>query len=173
MNNNLSIISNKKVAYNGAIVAIAAVFSYALVVMIYVVIRSSSTIYSIVPQEERTSVIMANGFSVAYSIAIFALLMAAFSAIIGAVSAILLKKILLYFNPEFNVKKAILISFITALIGVIIIYFLLFALLKDWMTLNYIETFSFWFLIPAAIYFTVCVILGSQLNRILNTKKIQ
>jgi hypothetical protein len=173
MNNNALNITNKNVAYNGAIVAVAAVFGYSLVVMIYVVIRSSSTIYSIVPQEERTSIIMANGFSVAYSIAIFSLLMAAFSAIIGAVSAIILKKILLYFNPEFNDKKAILISFITALIGIIALYFMLFALLKDWMTFNYIETFSFWFLIPAAIYFTVCVILGSQLNRILRLKKIQ
>jgi hypothetical protein len=162
MNNILHNISNKKVAYNGALIAIAAVFGYSLVVAVYVVIRSSSTIYSIVPQEEKTSIIMANGFSVVYSIAIFSLLM-----------AVILKKLLLYFNPEFNFKKAISISFITALIAPIIIYFMLFALLKDWMTLNYVETFSFWFLIPAAIYFTVCVILGSQLNRILKKTEIQ
>jgi hypothetical protein len=166
MNNNLSIISNKKVAYNGAIVAIAAVFGYSLVVAIYVVIRSSSTIYNIVPQEEKTSIIMTNGFSAIYSIAIFALLMAAFSAIIGAVTAIILKKILLYFNPELNSKKAILISFITVFIGVIIMYFILFALLKDWMTFNYIEPFLFWFLLPAAIFMGVCIVGGRQLNRI-------
>lgn len=171
MSNNLSNISNKKVAYNGALVGIAAVFGYSLVAAIYVVIRSSSTIYSIVPQEERTSIIMANGFSVVYSIAIFSLLMAAFSAILGAVSAVILKKILLYFNPEFNVKKAILISFITALIGVIIIYFILFALLKDWMTFNYVEPFSFWFLLPAAIFMSVCMIGGSYLNRYLKLFK--
>lgn len=165
MNNNSLNITNKNVALNGAIVAVAAVFAYSIVVMIYVLIRSSSTIYTIMPQGERASIIMANGFSVAYSITVFSLLMAAISAIIGAVSAVILKKLLLYFNAQFNVKKAILISFFTALIGVIIIYFMLFALLKDWMTLNYIETFSFWFLIPAAIYFIVCVIGGSQLNR--------
>ncbi len=166
MNNNLSIISNKKVAYNGALVGIAAVFGYSLVVAVYVVIRSSSTIYSIVPQEEKTSIIMANGFSMVYSIAIFSLLMAVFSAIIGAVVALILKKLLLYFNPELNFKKAILISFITALIGVIIIYFMLFAVLKDWMTFNYIEPFLFWFLIPAAIFVGVCIVGGRQLNRV-------
>ncbi len=166
MNNNLSIISNKKVAYNGALVGIAAVFGYSLVVAVYVVIRSSSTIYSIVPQEEKTSIIMANGFSMVYSIAIFSLLMAVFSAIIGAVVAIVSIQLLLYFNPEFNFKKAILISFITALIGVIIIYFMLFAVLKDWMTFNYIEPFLFWFLIPAAIFVGVCIVGGRQLNRV-------
>ncbi len=166
MNNNLSIISNKKVAYNGALVGIAAVFGYSLVVAVYVVIRSSSTIYSIVPQEEKTSIIMANSFSMVYSIAIFSLLMAVFSAIIGAVVALILKKLLLYFNPELNFKKAILISFITALIGVIIIYFMLFAVLKDWMTFNYIEPFLFWFLIPAAIFVGVCIVGGRQLNRV-------
>ncbi len=166
MNNNLSIISNKKVAYNGALVGIAAVFGYSLVVAVYVVIRSSSTIYSIVPQEEKTSIIMANGFSMVYSIAIFSLLMAVFSAIIGAVVALILKKLLLYFNPELNLKKAILISFITALIGVIIIYYMLFAVLKDWMTFNYIEPFLFWFLLPAAIFVGVCIVGGRQLNRI-------
>jgi hypothetical protein len=171
MNNNQSIISNKKVACNGAIVAIAAVFGYSLVVAVYVVMRSSSTIYSIVPQEEKTSIIMANGFSVAYSIAIFSLLMALISAILGAVSAVVLKKLLLYFNPEFNVKKAILISFSTALIGVIIIYFMLFALLKDWMTFNYIEPFLFWFLLPAAIFLGVCIAGGSYLNRHLKVYK--
>lgn len=167
MNNNLPNISNKKVAYNGALVGIAAVFGYSLAVSIYVVIRSSSTIYSIVPQEEKTSIIMANGFSVVYSIALFALLMAAFSAIIGAVTAIILKKILLYFNSEFNFNKTILISLITASIEVIIGYFILFALLKDWMTFNYIEPFLFWFIFPAAIFVGVCVIGGSYLNRYL------
>ncbi len=166
MNNNLCIISNKKVAYNGALVGIAAVFGYSLVVAVYVVIRSSSTIYSIVPQEEKTSIIMANGFSMVYSIAIFSLLMAVFSAIIGAVVALILKKLLLYFNPELNFKKAILISFITAVIGVIIIYFMLFAVLKDWMTFNYIEPFLFWFLLHAAIFVGVCIVGGRQLNRV-------
>jgi hypothetical protein len=168
MNNNLTNISNKKVAYNGALVAVAAVLGYSLMVAIYVIIRSSSTIYSIVPQEEKISTIMANGFSAIYSIAIFALLMAAFSAIIGAVTAIILKKALLYFNPEFNFKKAILISFMTTLTEVIIGYFMLYALLKDWMTFNYIEPFLFWFLLPAAIFWGVCIAGGSRLNKILN-----
>ncbi len=172
MNNNSPNTSNKSVAYIGAFVATAAVFFYSLAIMIYTVIRSSSTIYSIMPQGERASILWANGISVAYSIAVFSLLMAAISALIGIISTIILKKLLLYFNPQFDVKKAIVISFMTALTGVIIIYLLLFALLKDWMTLNYIETFSFWFLMPASIYLMASIIGGRQLNRVLKINQM-
>lgn len=167
MNNNSLNMSNRNVAFNGAIVAIAAVFAYSMVVMIYVLMRSSSTIYSIMPQEGRASILWANGISAAYSIAIFSLLMAAISSIVGVISAVVLKKLLLYFNPKFNVKKAILISFFTALTLIIIIYFILFTLLKDWMTFNYVEPFLFWFLLPAAIFLGTCITGGSYLNRYL------
>ena len=40
-------ISNKKVAYAGAKIAIAGVFGYAALVMLYAIIRSSITIYHI------------------------------------------------------------------------------------------------------------------------------
>ena len=160
-------------AYNGAIVAISAVFAYSMVTMIYALMRSSSTIYSIMPQGERASILWANGFSVAYSIAVFSLLMAIFSSVIGIISAVVLKKLLLYFNPKFDFKKGILISFFTALTLNTIIYFLLLALLKDWMTFNYIEPFLFWFLLPAAIYLIVCIVGGSHLNRVLKANEIQ
>jgi hypothetical protein len=172
MNINSPNIFIKSGIYNGSIVAVATVIAYSLVIMIYVVTRSSSTIYSIMLEGERTSILWANGISVAYSIAIFSLLMAAISSVIGIISAVILKKLLLYFNPQFNVKKAIVISFMTALIGVIIIYFLLFALLKDWMTFNYIEPFLSWFLLPSAIYLMVCMIGGRQLDRVLRTTEM-
>ena len=167
MNNNQPSTSNKNVAYNGAIVAIAAVFAYSIIIMMYVLIRSSSTIYSIMPNGERSSILWSSGFSVAYSIAVFSLLMAAASSVIGVMAAVILKKLLLCFNSQFQFKKSILISFITALTLIIIIYLFLFALLKDWMTINYIEPFAFWFLFPAAIFLIVCIIGGSQLNKIL------
>ena len=143
MNNNPINISNKKVAYNGALVAIAAVFGYSLVVAIYVVIRSSITIYSIMPRKYSVAILWNNGISVAYSIAVFSIIMAIISAIVGSIYALILKNALLYFNPKFKNEKAILISFITGFIMIMIIYILLFALLKDWMTFNYIEPFLF------------------------------
>ena len=162
-------IPNKAVAYNGAIVAVAAVFAYSTIVMIYVIIRSSATICSIMPIGERNTILLANGFSIAYSVAIFSLLMALFSTMAGAVAAVILKKSLLYFNPHSNFRKAILISCITALSMVMIVYILFYALLKDRMTFNYWETFSFWFLFPAIIFFAVCIIGSSKLNKILDT----
>lgn len=169
MDNSKPGISDKTVAYNGALIAIAAVFAYSLIVMMYVLIRSSATIYSIMEDGERTTILLASGFSAAYSVAVFSLLMAAFSSIIGLVAAVILKKSLLYFNPRFNFRKAILISGITASGLLIVIYLLLYSLLGDWMTISYIETLLFWFLFPAAVFFVACIIGGGKLNRILNT----
>ncbi len=157
-------ISNITVAYNGAIAAIAAVFAYSLIVMTYVLIRSSATIYSIMEEGERTTILLASGFSAAYSVAVFSLLTAGFSSVVGLLAAVILKKSLLYFNPQFDFRKAILISGITASGMLTVIYLLLYTLLGDWMTFNYIETLSFWFLFPAAIFFAACVIGGGKLN---------
>ena len=162
-------ISDKAVAYNGAIAAVAATFAYSMIAMIYAIIRSSATIYSIMPKGERNIILLANGFSVAYSVAVFSLLMAVLSSMAGVVAAVFLKKLLLYFNPLFNFIRAFLISCITSFALLILIYLLFYALLKDRMTFNYAETFSFWFLFPAIIFFAACIIAGSKLNKILDT----
>ncbi len=155
-------------ACNGAIKGIAAVFAYSLLVMIYAIIGSSVTIYNIMPNGERSNILFANGFSVAYSVVVFSLLLALLSSAVGALASVILKKSLVYFNPQFIYKKTVIVSVTVALVILIIIYALLYALLKDWMTFNYIETFSFWFLFPAVIFFVVCIITGSKLNAVLH-----
>ncbi len=167
MINNAIHISNKKVAYASAKIAIAAVFGYALLLMLYAIIRSSFTIYSIMSSGERSNILILNGISIAYTVTIFSLIMALLSSILGAIAGVLLKKTLQYFNPKFINRKAIIISCIVAFVALIIMYLLLYALLKNWMTFNYIETFLFWFLFPAVIFFIDCIIGGRQLNRIL------
>jgi hypothetical protein len=159
-------ISNRDVAYNGALLSVAAVFGYSMLVMMYTVIRSSATIYSIMPIRERNTILLATSFSIAYSVAIFSLLMALLSSLAGAAVAVILKKLLLYLNPRFSFRKAIIVSCMTALVLLILIYILAYALLKDRMTFNYTETFLFWFLVPAVIFFAVCIIGGSKLNKV-------
>jgi hypothetical protein len=166
-------ISNKVTAFNGATVAVASVFAYSIIIMIYAIIRSSATIYSIMPMGERNSILWANGISIAYSVAVFSVILALISSLTGAIAAVILKNFLLYFNPQFNFRNAVLISSITALALLILMYFSLYALLKDWMTFGFAETFTFWFLFPAAIFFGVCIIGGSKLNKCLNTGSVE
>ena len=161
-------ISNRSVAYNGAITGVAAVFAYSLAVMMYAIIRSSVTIYNSMPSGERSNILLANGFSIAYSVAVFSLLMALLSSAVGAIAALILKKLLPGFNPRFKFTKAVFLSSFTALVLLGMMYLLLYTLLKDWMTFNYVETFAFWFLFPAVIFFVACVIAGSKLNKALN-----
>jgi hypothetical protein len=160
-------ISNRTVAYAGAKIAIAGVFGYALLAMFYAIIRSSNSIYNIIPSGERSNILFLNGFSIAYTVAIFSILMGMFSFMAGAIAGVILKKMLQYFNPNFSSTKIIVISCITAFTTLMIVYLLLFGLLNNWMTFNYVETFSFWFLLPAIIYAGACIIGGYKLNKIL------
>jgi hypothetical protein len=174
MNENTINISNKRLAFYGTSIAVATVFFYSLMVMIYVIIRSSLTIYEILSSEERTLILLQNGISVAYSIAIFSILMAIISSIVGMITAIILKKSFLYFNPKYLKRKAILISGITGILMICVVYILLRITLKDWMTFSYIEPFLFWFLIPAALFFIIILTVGKKLNGILiHIKRIQ
>jgi hypothetical protein len=170
MNENTINISNKRVAFYGASIAMATVFFYSLIIMIYVIIRSSLTIYEILSSEVRTSILLQNGISVAYSIAIFSVIMAIISSIIGMITAIILKKSFLYFNPKFKKTNALLISGIIAISINGIVYFLMRITLKDWMTFNYIEPFLFWFLIPATIFLSACISLGGYFNGLLKLR---
>jgi hypothetical protein len=170
MLNNAKNISNKTVAYAGAKVAIAGVFGYALLVMLYAIIRSSLTIYNIMPSGERSTILLSNGFSIAYTVDIFSLLLAFLSSIAGAVAGVILKKMLECFNPNFIYSRAIVISCIVAFVTLAIMYLLLYTLLKNWMTFSYMESFSFWFLVPAVIFFIACIIGGRQLNTIFLNK---
>jgi hypothetical protein len=158
-------ISNKTAAYNGALLAVAGVFAYSLVVLLYVIIRSSANIYNIMPSSERSTILWTNGFSIAYAVAVFSLLMAVASSLSGAVSGMLLRKLLLWFNPELHFNKAILVSSITALVLLAALYLLFYVLLKERITLKYAETFLFWYVFPAVIFFTAMVLAGVKLNK--------
>lgn len=158
-------ISNKVVAYNGALVAAAGVFAYSFIVMLYTIIRSSASIYGIMQSGERNTILWANGFSMAYCVVIFSLLMAIVSLPAGASAGVILRKLLLWLNPTLQTKKAVAISSITALILLGVLYFLLYALLKERISFQYVETFLFWYFFPAVIFFVAVVAAGINLNK--------
>lgn len=160
-------------AYCGAMIAFATVFFYSIIVLIYVLICSFLTIYNIILTGERLSTLIENSISVSYSIAVFSIIVAIILSIIGVFVAIILKKSLLYFNPHFKSKRAILIIGFTAIAILSLLYLLLRFLLKDLMTFSYIGSFLFWFLFPAILFLIVSIVSGKKLNELfknLNTK---
>jgi hypothetical protein len=158
-------ISNKAAAYSGALVAVAGVFAYSLVVMLYVIIRSSVSISRIMPSAEQSTILWNNGFSIAYSVAVFSLLMAVVSALTGAAAGVLLRNILWWLNPKLLFNKAIIVSIITALVLLGVLYLLLYTLLKERITFEYAETFLFWYVYPAVIFFAATIYAGIKLTK--------
>jgi hypothetical protein len=160
-----TIISNKRAAYNGALIAVVGVFAYSLVVMLYAIIRSSVSIYNIMPSSEQNTILWANGFSIAYSVAVFSILMAVVSSLAGAGAGVILRKVMLWFNPKLHFNKSIAVSIITSLVLLLLLYLSLYKLLKERITLQYAETFLFWYVFPAVIFFTTMVLAGVKLNK--------
>ena len=158
-------LSDKAIAFNGARIAIAGVFVYSFLIMIYTIARSSVTIGNIIQGKERDAILYANGVSIAYSVAVFSLLMALISLVSGVLTSLFLKHLLMYFNAAGNFKKALLITCITAVLVLMMIYLTLYWRLEKWMTFQYFETLLFWFLFPAIIFLTATLLGGIQLNR--------
>lgn len=166
-------ISNKTAAYNGALVAVAGVFAYSLAVMVYIILRSSASIYNSMPSSERSAILWANGFSIAYSIAIFALLMAVVSSVAGAMAGVILRNALVRFNPLQQVNGAIWVSGLTAIGLLAILYFLLYLLLKERITFLYSETLLFWYVFPAVLLYVAAIVGGTKLNKQLKSSEKQ
>ncbi len=158
-------ISNKTAAYNGALVSVAAVFAYSLAVMLYTIIHSSAIINSIMPASERNGILWINGFSMAYSVVVFSLLMAVVSSAAGAAAGIILKKASLYFNPQRHFRIAFLVSSFTAILLLAIFYLILYLFFKERITLKYTETFLFWYVFPGVIFFGTIVAGGIKINK--------
>ena len=165
MKSNSINISNKNVAYTCAVHIIAAVFIYSLITLIYVLIRTSHTIFNSLPNGDRTAILWQNGISVIYTISIFSIVMAIISGIISGITAVIVKNLLHYFNAKFNYKKSIFISILTVFIIILIVFSILHIILNDWMTFDNIEPFLFWFLIPASLFLIVTIIGGFKLNK--------
>jgi hypothetical protein len=120
------------------------------------------------PKSGLVTILLANGFSIAYSVVVFSLVMAMLSSVGGVLAAIIIKNSLIHFNPAFSFRKAVLISTVIALAMLTLMYLALFAFLKEWMTFHYSETFFFWYFFPASIFLVACIAAGGKLNKYLD-----
>ncbi len=157
--------SDAMAARTGARIAIATVFGYALACMLYTILRSSLRIVSILPNREQGGILWANALALAYSIAVLSILLALVAAVTGAVAAVTLRRVLRYFNPQNNGKKAMLISCGTMLYLLYGMYILLYSVFASRMSFQYPATFIFWYALPAVICLVISIPAGIALNK--------
>jgi len=157
-------ISYKNVAFISAKLATVGVLAYSLLIMAYALIRSSVTIFKMMPKDERQGILFLNSLSIAYAVVIFSLTMALVSSMGGALSGMILKKSLLVFNPLCNKKKAVLIGIIVFVMLLGMLYIIFYSALGP--NLNHPEPLLFWFAFPA-IFFCIACVKGSVLLNII------
>lgn len=160
-------LSDRQLAYRGALITVAAVFFYSLLVLVYVITRSTISLVKILPGEPVNNLLIGTNFSILYSVAVVSILVAGFSSIGGATGALFLHRFLTYFNPSYKKKKAAWLSVIFSTLAIIVIYLVLYVLFREKMSSAYMPTFLFWYVIPASIFFSISVIAGIRLNEFL------
>jgi hypothetical protein len=165
MKNKTLKISAGKLALKGAVIAIACVFFYSQIVMLYVICRSSAFIFSAMGEEERSGILFANGFILAYSVAFISILVAMISSLFGAVAALILNKALSYFNPARGSIRAMFISLVVAILLIFTGFVLIGIFLIPRFEFQYPEAFLFWTVFPSTIYILVNLAGGMVLNK--------
>jgi hypothetical protein len=158
-------LTNKKLAFDGALISVACIFFYAQLVMLYVVTRSSVSILSAMGKGEWEGILLANGVSLIYSVAVISVLVSLISSLIGAAAALLLGKALLRLNPSGDSIRALIISFLLSVLLIISVYILIDLFLIPHMRSRYPEAFLFWIAFPSLIFIVSNLIGGMALNR--------
>ena len=163
-------ISNGKLVFTGIQIGIAKTFFYSFLFMVYAIIRSSFFINTSLAGKAKSNILFSNGFALAYTISVFAILTGIISALIGALTILIIKKILLYFNPELLSFKAISIGIIWSLFSLIIFYHILYTASANRFSFAYPQTFLFWFILPVCIYLAAYIIGSKKLNDLIINK---
>jgi hypothetical protein len=158
-------LTNKKLAFDGALISVACIFFYAQLVMLYVVTRSSVFIFSAMGKGEWEGILLANGVSLIYSVAVISVIVSLITSIMGAAAALVLGKALLHFNPSGHTVRAFIISLLLSVLLSISVDTLIDLFLIPQMMSRYPEAFLFWIAFPSLIFIVANLIGGMALNR--------
>jgi hypothetical protein len=150
----------------GAAAAIGLALVYALVFIVYATIRSALLILLIPSDAGVVGTVVAYAASLAVSALVIAALMMVPAALVGALTAALLKRVVSAFNPQHDEQRAILIGAGTCLILVTILH-ILFQRMLGFTLADVVanpETYLFWLAIPSLIYIVVGGAASWELN---------
>lgn len=144
-------------ARGGAALGVILTFAYALAFVVYATVRSTLLVFSAGVEIDVPGTLVAYAISLAVAALAIAALMAIPAALIGIVTAILLKKALFVLNSKHSPRRAALIGSSVCLILAALFHFAVqfglgFALVDVFANL---ETYLLWLGIPTLLYVAV------------------
>jgi hypothetical protein len=153
------------VAGTGAAAGAALTFSYALLFIIYALVRTSAMILGRVEPGVAGGVLLANGVTIALAALTWACLLTLVTAPIGLLTALALRWLLIWLNPPTRRRAAALGGLLAAL-GVVTLYLVLQPRAGQYLSLAYRESLLFWFGLPSLMYISAAAWGGVQLQAV-------
>lgn len=152
--------------FGGALTAVGLAFAYALVFVVYAIIRSSLLLGSVSSDAGFGGTLVAYAASLTVAALTIAALMALPAAVIGLITAAIVKRSVSWFNPQHSASRAIVVGALTCFIIVAVFHVLLQRALGFGMSdvVSNLETYLLWLGFPSLIYIAAGGVANRQLN---------
>lgn len=147
----------------GVRTTLALALGYAVVCLTIFIVRTSLTILSASDGHVDLMLLSANAFTLAWVTLVFTATLILIAVPVGVLTAAVLKLLLPRLNPRHLPLRAAVLGLSTGLVFYLIIHLLLQAL-GTRLTLDYPETYRFWFALPALLYIAACTVETWKLN---------
>jgi hypothetical protein len=141
----------RRVARSGAAAGAALTFGYALLFIVYTLVRTSAMIVRRVELGIAGGALLANGITIALAALTWACLFALVAALIGLLTAVALRGLLIWLNPPTS-RRAAALGGLLAILVVITLYLVLHPVGGQYLSPVYPESLLFWFGLPSLIY---------------------
>jgi hypothetical protein len=149
-------------AWDGAKIGIVLTFAYALTFAVYAVIRSSVRIQGILQPDEWWGLTLGNAVTLTFGVIVFALVTAILSALIGALTIVVLKWLLALLKADQSPRKAVLIGVVASFACWLTVTLVLQIVSGGRISMAFPETYVFWVGLPGLVFICTCSVISWQ-----------
>jgi hypothetical protein len=150
-------------ARQGALTGAVLAYIYSLVFLLYAVVRESISVLN-VGAADGGVLLLSNAVSLAMVVLIFGTVMAIVSAVIGAVTEVVLLYAIRRLIGDYQPMAAVLTGVGVALVLAFVIHLITGIAPSPRLNLAYPETYLFWLGVPTVVYVVAGALRGGEIN---------
>lgn len=151
-------------AWDGAKTGIGLTVAYAIVYTLYAFVRLSLSIQGAMSSGDWWQTAATSGVTFIVGAIFFTVIAGVIAALLGALTIIVIRRLLLSLNQGLSPRKAVLIGFLVGA-GIWLSLTIILQVLPDSrFTPKFIDTFLFWFGFPGLVYVAASSFVGWRLN---------
>lgn len=151
-------------AWDGAKTGVGLTVAYAVVYTLYAFVRLSLSIQGAMPSGDWWQTAAASGITFVVGAIFFTVIASVIAALLGALTMMAIRRLLLSFNQALSPRKAVVIGFLVGIVVWLSLTIILQVLTDSRFTPEFLDTYLFWFGFPGLVYVAASSIVGWRLN---------